>query len=119
MMQREIMKAEDFERILQSNPSIEAVIHISSEGFPLAWRSQNDSQVEEITAIAAGLFKAGKDMDLLKQNDEGRLSIHTSHGEMHVKELHDGDMLLILAVSEKSTEGTKTITEKIFSEITA
>ena len=91
------MDNQELEPIFDASPLIEAAVHFSREGLPLAWRCRYNDSVEEITSIAACLFSLGFESGLIPEKDNAQFSIATSHGGMLVRALPDNTFLLVLS----------------------
>ncbi len=83
--------------IFNASSFIEAVIQLSRDGLPLAWRCRFDSSVEEITSIVAGLFTLGFELELISQKQTAQLLIETDNGAMLVRTIPDDTFILILS----------------------
>jgi predicted regulator of Ras-like GTPase activity (Roadblock/LC7/MglB family) len=75
---------------------VEAVIHVSKDGLPLAWRCRSDISVEETASIVSGLFSLGFELDLVPDKNNAQLSIDTDHGAMLVQTMPDNTVVLVL-----------------------
>lgn len=93
----------NFELLLAGHPSIEAVIHISRDGLPLASRTRTDAPIDGIVSIAAGLFAAAGEKNLLGNDGNGRLFIGAEHGSLYCRAVNDRTMILFLT-NDTSTE---------------
>ncbi len=82
--------------IFATSPLVEAVIRISKDGLPLAWRSRSDISVEEIASLVSGLFSLGFELGLAPDKNNAQLSIETDHGAMQVQTMPDDTIFLVL-----------------------
>lgn len=92
------------DNIINTFQFVEAVIQLSKDGLPLAWRCRIDAPVEEITSIAAGLFSMGFELELVPNRLTAQLSIETDYGFMLVRTLSDNTLILILSTRSCSLQ---------------
>jgi predicted regulator of Ras-like GTPase activity (Roadblock/LC7/MglB family) len=98
------MNQSHLEAIVNYSLLIEAAIHLSRDGLPLAWYSRVTASVEEIASIAAGLFSMGFELDLIPNKPDAQLSIETTHGGMLIRALSDNTIILILSNKDCSMQ---------------
>jgi predicted regulator of Ras-like GTPase activity (Roadblock/LC7/MglB family) len=91
------MDNQELETIFNASPLIEAAVHFSREGLPLAWRCRYNESVEEIASIAACLFSMGFESGLIPEKENAQFSIAASNGGMLVRSLPDNTFLLVLS----------------------
>ncbi|MBD3344716.1 MAG: hypothetical protein GF401_06605 [Chitinivibrionales bacterium] len=84
------------ETIMELSPAIEAVAQVSKDGLPTAWQVRGAASVEEIVSLAAGLFAAGCNLDVLPDTGEKKLSVTTDHGTMYIRELNESRFIMVL-----------------------
>lgn len=86
----------DFQPLLNTNPSVEAVFLLSRDGLPLHGHSRSDRPVDEVVSIAAGLFSAALDLGLAIDDGTARLFIGADHGSLFVRTEPENTLLLVL-----------------------
>jgi|WetSurMetagenome_2_1015567.scaffolds.fasta_scaffold226600_2 predicted regulator of Ras-like GTPase activity (Roadblock/LC7/MglB family) len=90
------MDQTELEEIFSTSPLVEAVIQVSKDGLPLAWRCRSDISVEETASLVSGLFSLGFELDLVPDKKSAQLSIDTDHGTMLMQTMPDNSVMLVL-----------------------
>jgi predicted regulator of Ras-like GTPase activity (Roadblock/LC7/MglB family) len=85
------------DELFASSPLVEAVVQISRDGLPLAWRCRGDCPVEQIASVAAGLFSLGCEMGIAPEKKHGLLSIDTGRGVLLMQSMPDETFCCVMA----------------------
>lgn len=93
------MNRQTCEYFVASDPSVEAAIIISGNGFPLAWRTRRDTSVEEVLSVCAGLLATVRELHLFDTSSDSSMVFETDFGALHISTI-DADSLLVLCLTE-------------------
>lgn len=90
------------EHIVLNMRSIEAAIIISVDGLPLAWYSMEDTAIDEVTSISAGLLAVARELVLFNRDTDASMVFDTSFGALAIINL-DIDSLLALCLTDNNS----------------
>ena len=99
----------EFSRLLDENPSFEAVVRMSRDGLPLFSRTRTAGPVDQVVAVAAGLFASALESGLMSGGAAPRLFISAGHGALYLRTDDDRTLLLILTNSQCTEQQLATI----------
>jgi predicted regulator of Ras-like GTPase activity (Roadblock/LC7/MglB family) len=93
----------EFMRLLNENPSFEAIIRMSRDGLPLFSRARTTGTVDQVVALAAGLFASALESNLMNNGKAPRLFISAGHGALYLRSDDDQTLVLVLT-NDQCTE---------------
>jgi predicted regulator of Ras-like GTPase activity (Roadblock/LC7/MglB family) len=106
---RGMIDTNEFSRLLDENPSFEAVVRMSRDGLPLFSRARTAGTVDQVVAVAAGLFASALESGLMRDGAAPRLFVSAGHGALYLRTDDDRTLLLILTNSQCTEQQLETI----------